>query len=334
MYKKRRYIYPERAIFPMVVAFKKTPRGITIPTQEYIRESRPPPFTGKYFEHNLDGESEKVIARFCLDNEKALRMRGPPGGGKTTFAMRFAAENGYGFYRVGCNMDTSTRSFFGKLNQSGGEFVANWGPVMEGIADGKAVILIDDVNLADKDVVAALYPALDFRRIKDEVSGETFQIPKDVIFMFAMNQGALYTQHETSPALCRRMGADITFDYLPKDRAVEMTLSYLPRAKDAKIEQGKREIAEGLWEGTNALREVYKKGGAVAGKDEVIPMKEMPGDGLIVNVMQMLCWGVKVKVALAVGMTHQVLSDFTADVVQKTDAAVELVRAVMPGWLK
>ncbi len=318
--------------------YKRAPSGVVVPEKETILANRIAPNPGKYHPHSINGESELKLAEFCWGNQKAMLMRGPPGCGKTTFAMWFAKEKGAGFYRVVCNEDTTTASFFGKLVPAGDEFRVDWGPVCEAAAAGKAVVLIDDVNLADKRVTASLYSALDYRVLKDEVSGMTFEIPKDVMLMFAMNTGSLYTTVETSPALTRRMGVEMEFDHLPKERCVEMILERLEKAKEPKVELQKRKIAEGLWDGTDELRKAYNMGGMVKEKDADtgaarnvnLPFKEVPGDGLILNVMQQIVAGIDAKVAVMTGMVYQVMSDFAKDAIQKARAAAEVVYNKIP----
>lgn len=319
--------------------YERLRNGILVPTKQTILADRAPIEVGTYHPHNVNGESEVKLADFCWNKRKAMFMRGPPGSGKTTFAMWYAKQKGAGFYRVVCNEDTKASSFFGKLVPAGDEFRVDWGDVCLAAVSGKAVVLIDDVNLADKNVTASLYSALDFRYVKDEVSGQRITLPQDVIFMFAMNTGSLYTTIETSPALTRRMGVEVEFDNLPKERCVEMILERLKEpAMDSKVELNKRKIAEGLWDGTDELRKAYNTGQMISEKDASngtvrkvnIPFKEVPGDGLILNVMEQIIEGIKPKVAVMSGMIFQVMSDFAQDATQKARAAAEVVANKIP----
>ena len=123
--------------------YRRTETGYLEPTQDLIRKNRQKPSKEDYFFRNISGENEKSIAEYCLKDGKALLMKGPPGCGKTAFAMWFAKEKGLGFYRVPCNEDTTTRDFFGSLApDSTGEFIVSPGPVLKGIMDGQAVIII------------------------------------------------------------------------------------------------------------------------------------------------------------------------------------------------
>jgi len=301
------------------------------PTQEKIRGNRPKqlPHFDKYFLRDIGGgktgdvKTEEDIANYCLKDGMALIMKGPPGCGKTAFARWFAQKHGFGFYRVGCSEDTTTRDFFGSLAPSSeGEFRIIPGPVLQGVIDGNAVILIDDFNLADKNVVAALYPLLDSREFPNPFTSERYTLPKEVMIMLAMNPGGMYAL-ESSPALKRRPLA-VRFDYLPKPRAVEMALSKL----DPKLaaDPGVRPIAEGIWDGVDDVRRVYRNSGLTKdGKN--ITMCEEPGDGTIIDTLKMRCSGFSIEVAARVAVAERIISDTATNAKNQIDAIVQLVSA-------
>ena len=109
---------------------------------------------------------------------------------------------------------------------------------------------------------------------------------------------------------------------------------------EKKVELNKRKIAEGLWDGTDELRNAYNLGGMIKEKDANtgatrnvnLPFKEVPGDGLILNVMQQIVAGIDTKVAVMTGMVFQVMSDFAKDAVDKARAAAEVVRNKIPNF--
>ena len=95
-----------------------------------------------------------------------LLLEGPPGAGKTRLVEELAARtgNGGGLVRIHLDDQMDAKSLLGAYVCTAvpGEFAWQPGPLTQAVAEGRWV-LVEDINMAPGDVLAALVPLLESR---------------------------------------------------------------------------------------------------------------------------------------------------------------------------
>jgi len=170
-----------------------------------------------------------------------LLLKGPTGCGKTRFVEfmtwrlgqklvhltknrdNLAVEekdfrNGVGsLYTVSCHEDLTARDLTGRYIMKGGEAVWVDGPAATAVREG-AILYLDEVVEARKDVAVILHPLTDYRRILPiELLGMQLQAPKSFMVVVSYNPGYQSVRKNLKPSTKQRFVA-LDFAYPPPDK--------------------------------------------------------------------------------------------------------------------
>ncbi len=204
----------------------------------------------------------EVFERVWLE-QIPLLLKGPTGCGKTRFVEHMAyklgqklltlskqqnelniaskdftdSSNGTGrLYTVACHEDLTARDLTGRYIIKGGEAVWIDGPATMAVKQG-AILYLDEVVEARKDVTTIIHPLTDYRRILPlETLGIQIKAPKSFMVIISYNPGYQSIRKNLKQST--------------KQRFVAIDFSYPPPEKEAiileKEGQVAREIAEKL----------------------------------------------------------------------------------------
>jgi nitric oxide reductase NorQ protein len=170
-----------------------------------------------------------------------LLLKGPTGCGKTRFVeyMTWALgqklirltksqnnlnveekdfKNGVGsLYTVSCHEDLTARDLTGRYIMKGGEAVWIDGPAATAVKEG-AVLYLDEVVEARKDVAVILHPLTDYRRLLPiELLGTQLKAPKSFMVVISYNPGYQSVRKNLKPSTKQRFVA-LDFTYPPADK--------------------------------------------------------------------------------------------------------------------
>ena len=166
----------------------------------------------------------------CLLFEQAYRnrlpvlLKGPTGCGKTRFVAHMAERLGRPLYTVACHDDLTAADLTGRYLLKGGETVWADGPLTRAIREG-AILYLDEVVEARKDVTVVLHPVTDDRRILPlERTGEVLEAPAGFMLVVSYNPGYQNLLKALKPSTRQRFVA-IEFDFLPKAEEIAVVSS-------------------------------------------------------------------------------------------------------------
>jgi nitric oxide reductase NorQ protein len=168
-------------------------------------------------------------------------LKGPTGCGKTRFVEYMAwylgqkvfrvygqGENsdddlkdyksGVGsLYTVSCHEDLTARDLTGRYIMKGGEAIWVDGPATMAVREG-AILYLDEVVEARKDVAVAIHPLTDYRRfLPIEALGLQLEAPKTFMVVVSYNPGYQSIRKNLKPSTKQRFIA-LDFDYPPPDK--------------------------------------------------------------------------------------------------------------------
>eukprot|EP00887_Chlorella_sp_A99_P000601 scaffold17.g601.t1 len=122
----------------------------------------------------VDRNLESLALGLCLGSP--LLVEGPPGSGKSALIEHVAdlTGNAAGMVRIHLDDQMDSKSLMGAYicTARPGEFVWQPGPLTQAVAQGRWV-LIEDINLAPAEVLAALVPLLERRMLSIAARAET-----------------------------------------------------------------------------------------------------------------------------------------------------------------
>jgi nitric oxide reductase NorQ protein len=170
-----------------------------------------------------------------------LLLKGPTGCGKTRFVEYMAwhlgqkvyqmtsdgnqtttdmkdFKGGVGsLYTVSCHEDLTARDLTGRYLMKGGEAVWVDGPATLAVRDG-AILYLDEVVEARKDVAVAIHPLTDYRRMLPiEALGVQIEAPKTFMVVVSYNPGYQSIRKNLKPSTKQRFVA-LDFSYPPQDK--------------------------------------------------------------------------------------------------------------------
>ncbi|MFW5728760.1 MAG: CbbQ/NirQ/NorQ/GpvN family protein [Spirochaetota bacterium] len=160
--------------------------------------------------------------------QKVYRAGSPhsPGGssaaGSTSTAGAGAATppfaHGVGsLYTVACHEDMTARDLTGRYIMKGGEAVWIDGPATMAVKEG-AVLYLDEVVEARKDVTVVIHPLTDYRRLLPiETLGIQIEAPPSFMVVVSYNPGYQSIRKNLKPSTKQRFVA-IDFSYPPADK--------------------------------------------------------------------------------------------------------------------
>ena len=168
-------------------------------------------------------------------------LKGPTGCGKTRFVEYMAwhlgqkmirvanhdrklttnlrdHKSGVGsLYTVSCHEDLTARDLTGRYIMKGGEAVWVDGPATMAVKEG-AILYLDEIVEARKDVVVAIHPLTDYRRILPiETLGLQLEAPKSFLVVVSYNPGYQSIRKNLKPSTKQRFIA-LDFGYPPGDK--------------------------------------------------------------------------------------------------------------------
>lgn len=186
------------------------------------------------------GDEVEIFERAWAE-QIPLLLKGPTGCGKTRFVeymtwllgqkvvgVRRTGDQlqsdlrdyraGVGaLYTVSCHEDLTARDLTGRYIMKGGEAVWVDGPATMAVREG-AILYLDEVVEARKDVAVILHPLTDFRRLLPlETLGTQIEAPKTFMVVISYNPGYQSIRKNLKPSTKQRFIA-LSFDYPPPDK--------------------------------------------------------------------------------------------------------------------
>ena len=168
-------------------------------------------------------------------------LKGPTGCGKTRFVEYMAWYLGQKVYRVSgqtdgnggdmrdyksgvgslytvsCHEDLTARDLTGRYIMKGGEAVWIDGPATLAVKEG-AILYLDEIVEARKDVAVAIHPLTDYRRILPiETLGVQLEAPKTFMVVVSYNPGYQSIRKNLKPSTKQRFVA-LDFGYPPPEK--------------------------------------------------------------------------------------------------------------------
>jgi nitric oxide reductase NorQ protein len=176
--------------------------------------------------------SECTLFERAFRNRLPVLLKGPTGCGKSRFVSHMAERVGRPLYTVSCHDDLTAADLTGRYLLKGGETVWSDGPLTRAVREG-AIIYLDEVVEARKDVAVLLHPVTDDRRILPlERTGELLQAPPEFMLVVSYNPGYQNVLKGLKPSTRQRFVA-LEFGYpSPDDEALIVSSeSGLPRER-------------------------------------------------------------------------------------------------------
>jgi nitric oxide reductase NorQ protein len=174
--------------------------------------------------------AECALFDHAYRNQLPVLLKGPTGCGKTRFVAHMAARLGRPLYTVSCHDDLTAADLTGRYLLKGGETVWVDGPLTRAIREG-AIVYLDEVVEARKDVTVVLHPVTDDRRVLPlERTGELLQAPPEFMLVVSYNPGYQNVLKTLKPSTRQRFVA-IEFGFPDPDAeaAIVARESGLPR---------------------------------------------------------------------------------------------------------
>jgi nitric oxide reductase NorQ protein len=186
-------------------------------------------------------KDEVAVFQRAWAEQIPLLLKGPTGCGKTRFVEYMTYQlgqklvratkdkdklnvdvknfkNGVGsLYTVACHEDLTARDLTGRYIMKGGETVWVDGPATTAVREG-AILYLDEVVEARKDVAVILHPLTDYRRILPiEVLGTQLSAPKTFMVVISYNPGYQSIRKNLKPSTKQRFIA-LDFSYPPPEK--------------------------------------------------------------------------------------------------------------------
>jgi nitric oxide reductase NorQ protein len=132
---------------------------------------------------------EVGIFEAAFRNRLAVLLKGPTGCGKTRLVRHMAWRLGRPLVTVACHEDLTATDLVGRFLLRGGETIWADGPLTTGVRHG-AVVYLDEVVEARKDIVVVIHPLADDRRILPVEKLDTvLKAPPEFMLVASFNPG-------------------------------------------------------------------------------------------------------------------------------------------------
>lgn len=186
------------------------------------------------------GDEVEVFERAWAE-QIPLLLKGPAGCGKTRFVEFMAYSLGQklvhatkasnelaadlkdyragvgSLYTVACHEDLTVRDLTGRYIMKGGEAIWIDGPATIAVKEG-AILYLDEVVEARKDVTVVIHPLTDYRRILPlETLGIQIKAPKTFMVVVSYNPGYQSIRKNLKQSTKQRFVA-LNFSYPPPDK--------------------------------------------------------------------------------------------------------------------
>lgn len=213
-----------------------------------------------YHRRTVAGDRTDVdIVTKALSLGMNVVLKGPPGVGKSYLAKYLCAQTNRPLYRITLSETTYREDLIGHLHLMSspeGDTETQWidGPLTRAAREG-GVLLLDEINAADANTVAALNAVMEQRETRSLTipqTGETVTPHEEFRVIATANPGYQGT-YELNDAFEDRF-RHVKLDYLPAD--VETDLVF----ERTDLRPERREEVEDLVQLANRLREAYMDG--------------------------------------------------------------------------
>lgn len=149
-------------------------------------------------------KDEVEVFTKCFEKNLPLLLKGPTGCGKSQLVHFMAQKLKRPIVTVACNEDTSATDLLGRFLIKGQDTVWQDGPVTRAIKLG-AILYLDEIAEAREDVIVAIHPLTDNRRILylDKIN-ETLSAPNNFMVVASFNPGYQSSFKEMKPSTRQR----------------------------------------------------------------------------------------------------------------------------------
>lgn len=159
-------------------------------------------------------------------NHAKVRLVGPAGCGKTSFAMNYAAKNNLPCLVMDCANVREPRDWFGyrTFDPSTKDIIWNESLFVKMIETPGAVIVLDELNRVSQMVTNTLIPLLDHRsQTYLEEAGRVIKVAEGVTWWAAINEGNQFTGTTAMDnAMKDRFSYVVECDFLPEEEEVKV----------------------------------------------------------------------------------------------------------------
>lgn len=149
-------------------------------------------------------QNEVEVFGKCFENKLPLLLKGPTGCGKSQLVHFMGQKLQRQIVSVACNEDTSAADLLGRFLIKGHDTVWQDGPVTRAIREG-AILYLDEIAEAREDVIVAIHPLTDHRRVLylDKIN-ETIIAPSSFMVVASFNPGYQSSFKEMKPSTRQR----------------------------------------------------------------------------------------------------------------------------------
>ena len=213
-----------------------------------------------YHERTRDSDRTDVeIVTRALELGMNVVLKGDPGVGKSFLIRYLCAQTNRPLYRMTLSETTYREDLVGHLHLvsgEGGETVTEWvdGPLTRAAREG-GILLLDEINAADANTVAALNSVMESRGTRTLTIPQTGEqiTPHEEFRVAATANPGFQGTYELNDAFEDRF-RHIELEYLPVDVEVDLVL------EQSALDSGRREEIARLVEFAGRLREAYREG--------------------------------------------------------------------------
>lgn len=205
------------------------------------------------------GRTDVEVVSRALELGMNVVLKGPPGVGKSFLARYLCAQTNRPLYRITLSETTYREDLLGHLHlvsSSDGETITQWvdGPLTRAVREG-GVLLLDEINAADANTVAALNSVMEQRATRSLTIPETGEqlTPHEEFRVIATANPGYQGTYELNDAFEDRF-RHVKLEYLPQSVEVDLILERTEIPADRKDETEKLVAFAGR------LREAYRDG--------------------------------------------------------------------------
>jgi nitric oxide reductase NorQ protein/cobaltochelatase CobS len=214
----------------------------------------------EYHHRYLDGDRTDVeIVTRALELGMNVVLKGPPGVGKSFLTRYVCSMTNRPLYRVTLSETTYREDLLGHLHlvsTDDGETVTEWidGPLTRAVREG-AVLLLDEINAADANTVAALNAVMEQRATRSLTIPQTGEqiTPHEEFRVVATSNPGYQGTYELNDAFEDRF-RHVKLSYLPESIEVELLFDR------TELDRGKKDQLKELVSFAGRLREAYVDG--------------------------------------------------------------------------
>ncbi len=164
---------------------------------------------------------EVEVFEHAYHNQLPMLLKGPTGSGKSRFVEYMAYRLQKDLITVACHEETSSTDLVGRFIIKGAETVWQDGPLTRAVKQG-AIIYLDEIAEARPDVIVAIHPLTDFRRVLyiDKLGIEIKAHP-NFMLVASYNPGYQKGFKELKPSTRQRF-ISLSFNYPDPEKEAEI----------------------------------------------------------------------------------------------------------------